>query len=306
MNKAIRVPGVKQSNQIGELVAVLVALQTIDPLAPAKIIMDSKRHPSLTTFKWIKGHQSHIRNEKADQLTLTGALHPVPDNLDTYVPGNFDIQGAKLTYKVIMNKTHLKYSRTTLGLLDITRYAVEALMSSQETDSVIWKGCRHKDISKKIQMSLYKILNSTYCIGGFWAQIPTYEHRAICQLCQGLILGCRVITLPRRPNNNNNNHRTLPGALRLLRILISKLAYLIWTMRCERIIKDNTHTEMTTKNAAIASQVKRNTKMAKTIQGMWSDIIEFNSQHPQDDWMTNIEVLVGISLFRPSQTMITR
>ncbi|KAG2053127.1 ribonuclease H-like protein [Suillus hirtellus] len=42
MNKAIRVLGNKQSNQIGELAAVLVALQSTNPLTPIRIITDSK------------------------------------------------------------------------------------------------------------------------------------------------------------------------------------------------------------------------------------------------------------------------
>jgi ribonuclease HI len=185
VNKVIRVPGDKQSNQIGELAAVLVTLQTINPITPIKIITDSKyviqgitthlktwedtgwigidnaemfkaiayqlrRRPSPTTFKWIKGHQGHIGNEKADRLALTGALRSDPDNINTYVPRNFDIQGAKLSeitqklaYAEIMSKTHLDYHRTTLSLLDVTRYAVESLSSSLETDGAIWRGCRH-------------------------------------------------------------------------------------------------------------------------------------------------------------------
>lgn len=210
MNKALRIPGIKQSNQIGELAAVLIALQSINPLTLLKIIMDSKyvikgitthlrewedtgwigvdnanifkaiayqlrRRPTPTTFKWVKGHQGNIGNEKADQLTLTGAQRQVPDELNTFVPRNFDLQGMKLSmitqqlaYRAIANTTHLEYKRTTLSLLDLTRYGIETLTSTLETDTAIWKGCRHKDIMKKIQMFLYKTLNNAYCIGEFW------------------------------------------------------------------------------------------------------------------------------------------
>ncbi|KAH8984310.1 hypothetical protein EDB92DRAFT_1803196, partial [Lactarius akahatsu] len=34
-----------------------------------------------------------------------------------------------------------------------------------------------------------------------------------------------------------------PGATRLLKIIISESAYLIWTLRCERIIRGKIHTE---------------------------------------------------------------
>ncbi|KAG1765351.1 hypothetical protein EDD22DRAFT_978790 [Suillus occidentalis] len=313
MNKAIRIPGIKQSNQIGELAAVLIALQSMNPLTPIKIITDSKyvikgitthlrewedsgwigientnlfkaiaynlrRCPTPTTFKW------------ADQLTLTGALHQEPDDLDMYVPRNFDLQGSKLSmitqqlaYKAITNTTHLEYKRSTLSLLDLTRYAVESLTSSLETNATIWKGCRHKNIMKKVQMFLYKMLNNAYRIGDFWSKIPTYEHRVTCQLCRGetdsmehifiscrdpvtknlwpekhrpwptphigLILGCGFITLPQRPNNDNtHNDSTLAGASHLLRILISESAYLIWAMGCDRMINDTTHNILTTMN----------------------------------------------------------
>lgn len=259
-----------------------------------------------------------------------------------------------------MKKTHLEYNRSTLSLLDITRYAVESVSSSLETDGAIWQGCRHRDISKKVQMFLYKSLNNAYRIGDFWSQIPTYEHRARCRLCQGevdsmehilthcndpvrkiiwdlakntwptkhgpwpmphigLILGCGTISLPRRPNENDTNNKTMTGASRLLRILISESAYLIWTMRCERTIRDTSHTEEVTRkrwinaidrrlqlDRAIANKMKRNTKAATNVKNTWSEIININTQPPQEDWVTNLEVLVGIDLPRPSQTVVSR
>ncbi|KIK39710.1 hypothetical protein CY34DRAFT_25139 [Suillus luteus UH-Slu-Lm8-n1] len=258
----------------------------------------------------------------------------------------------------------MEYNRTTLSPLDITRYVMESLSSSLETNDTIWRGYRHKDISKKVQMFLYKMLNNAYCIGDFWSQIPTYEHRAMCQLCRGendsmehilthctdpvkktiwdlakniwpakygpwpiphigLILGCGTISLPKRPNeantHNTNDNRPLSGASCLLHILISESAYLIWTMRCERTIRDTAHTEENTRkrwanvidrrlqlNRAIASKMRQNTKTTTAVRNTWSDIINTNTQPLQQDWVTNLEVLVGIDLPRPLQTVTTR
>ncbi|KIK35964.1 hypothetical protein CY34DRAFT_95254 [Suillus luteus UH-Slu-Lm8-n1] len=136
----------------------------------------------------------------------------------------------------------------------------------------------------------------------------------------GLVLGCGAIAPPTRPNNDNtNNSRTLTGTSHLLRILISESAHLIWTMRCDRTINGTKYTELTTKNRwynainkrlhidrAIASKEKRNIKTEMLIKNTWSDVIDVNTPYPQDDWMTNLEVLVGIGLPRPSQTMVTR
>jgi hypothetical protein len=129
-----------------------------------------------------------------DQLASEGAHHTEPDNIDTYVLRNFDIQGAKLTkisqklaYMEIMSRTNLTHKRTTLALLDITRFVVEALSSNQETNEAIWRSCRNTDISKNIQLFLYKALHNAYCIGEFWETIPNYEHRALCTQCLGEI-----------------------------------------------------------------------------------------------------------------------
>ncbi|KAG2072517.1 hypothetical protein BDR04DRAFT_1153246 [Suillus decipiens] len=72
---------------------------------------------------------------------MAGALHTDPDQIDTYIPRNFDTQGVKLAaisqklaYMKIMNKTNLEYKRATLTLLNITRFAVETITSNLETD----------------------------------------------------------------------------------------------------------------------------------------------------------------------------
>jgi hypothetical protein len=139
----------------------------------------------------------------------------------------------------------------------------------------------------------------------------------------GLVLGCGTISLPQRTTDNNtnapNNNRPLTGASRLLRILISESAYLIWTMRCERTIRNTAHTEDLTKkrwrnvidrrlqlDRAIASRTKRNTKTTTSVKNTWTNVINTTTQPPQEDWVTNLEVLVGIDLPRPSQTVATR
>jgi ribonuclease HI len=131
-----------------------------------------RHHPALTTFQWVKGHEGNIGNEQADKLALSGTRHNEPDILDIYVPKNIDLQGAKLSkitqnlaYKAITEKTHLAYNRTTHGLLNITRFVIESLSHQLETNEAVWKSCRQKDITKKIQMYLYKSLNNAYRIG---------------------------------------------------------------------------------------------------------------------------------------------
>ena len=131
-NSAIRVPGNNHSNQIGELVAVIAAVNSLPNFCKLKIVTDSryvidgltenltnwedrgwieiknadmfkravyllKRQTALTIFKWVKGHQGIRGNEESDKLAKEGTGKEEPDNLPLEIPKEFDLQGAKLS-----------------------------------------------------------------------------------------------------------------------------------------------------------------------------------------------------------------
>ena len=130
-NKAIKVPGTTQSNQAGEIAAIVVALQSVSPLNPLEIISDSRyvidgltkhltswedtgwigiqnqrlfqtaayhlrRRAAPTTFKWTKGHNQNEGNEGADELANDGANKLHDDGIDQTIPDTFLLQGARL------------------------------------------------------------------------------------------------------------------------------------------------------------------------------------------------------------------
>ncbi|KDQ50173.1 hypothetical protein JAAARDRAFT_142329 [Jaapia argillacea MUCL 33604] len=130
-NMALRVPGVKQSNQVGEIAAIVACLQGTDNCVPITLVTDSLyviegltkhlgnwedrgwigianckffqavayqlcRRSATTAFRWVKGHSGDIGNDKADALAKQGASRDVPDQLDLSVPPNFHLSGAKL------------------------------------------------------------------------------------------------------------------------------------------------------------------------------------------------------------------
>jgi ribonuclease HI len=132
MNSAIKVPGPRQSNQIGEIVAIIQAIDAIPLFRPLTIVSDSKyaiegltehlstwedigwigiksteffkraayllkRRTATTHFKWVKGHNGDQGNEECDQLAKIGADKPLQDQLNLDIPVTFDLQGAKLT-----------------------------------------------------------------------------------------------------------------------------------------------------------------------------------------------------------------
>jgi ribonuclease HI/exonuclease III len=131
LNAAIRVPGPRQSNQIGELIAVITALQTIDDFAPIIIVSDSlyviegatkhlpkwegqgyidtanssewkalayqlRRRTATTTFQWQKGHAGVLGNEEADKKATEGLLKTNTDEVNLSVPAGWEVPGAKL------------------------------------------------------------------------------------------------------------------------------------------------------------------------------------------------------------------
>lgn len=63
LNAAIRVPGTSQTNQTGELAAIVAALQRADPLTPLKFITDSRYV--------IDGLKKHLRTWEDNGWTET-------------------------------------------------------------------------------------------------------------------------------------------------------------------------------------------------------------------------------------------
>ena len=130
-NRAIRIPGEAQSNQVGEIAAIIVTAEMIPQSWLLKIHMDSqyvidgltthlkdwedngwigiknvplfkkaayllKRQSAPTLLKWVKGHSGVEGNEGSDQLAKEGAEKEAPDELNLEIPKEFDLQGAKL------------------------------------------------------------------------------------------------------------------------------------------------------------------------------------------------------------------
>jgi ribonuclease HI len=131
MNKAIRIPGERQSNQVGEIAAAIVAAETLPNYCKLTIVTDSryvidgltkhlrewedngwigvenaelfkraayllKRRSAPTCLEWVKGHQGDRGNEESDKLAKEGANKNEPDALSLQIPAEFDLQGAKL------------------------------------------------------------------------------------------------------------------------------------------------------------------------------------------------------------------
>ena len=131
-NTAICVPGKKQSNQVGELMAILHAVKATPGNRPLRIMSDSefalkglttyakdweskgwmgvnhgplfkcitawlRARSATTTLQWVKGHARIEGNEEADKLAAEGALkNQEQEDLDLRIPADTMVTGAAL------------------------------------------------------------------------------------------------------------------------------------------------------------------------------------------------------------------
>jgi RNase H len=128
----------------------------------------------------------------------------------------------------------------------------------------------------------------------------------------GIILEVGTLSTP--PNHANRNHAerdTHPtlkqrAALRLLQIIISEAAHLVWVLRCEWVIQETNLDERgismrwhraindrLTTDRITAYQTRRDHKYTKLMKLTWKKILKQNGTLPVN-WFQNREVLVGI------------
>jgi hypothetical protein len=101
--------------------------------------------------------------------------------------------------------------------------------------------------------------NATESMTHILTQYRTWANQIVWPLAQGLwphcnipwpeinlgmILGCGCINLQSDNENDQQNRKsTHQGPSRLLQIILSESAYLIWVLRCKRVIQERQHTD---------------------------------------------------------------
>lgn len=267
-----------------------------------------RRRTATTTFQWVKGHDGVEGNEQCDRLAKEGAAKPAPDTLDLKIPNTFNVQGAKLAtltqakaYRGILERKRIPTRQSTSNNIQRVREAIERYSGHSETDATIWKGMRNSSIRPKIRQFLYKATHEIFMIGQYWSRIQAVQERQSCTTCGSIESMSHILTQCRSSPTRiiwdlartTWPHEDIPwpdidlgtilgcgslrGASRLLQILLSESAYLVWTMRNDKIT---------------ASKIKRNKGFTRLVVNTWENVLTKERDLP-NNWISMREVLVG-------------
>ena len=112
----------------------------------------------------------------------------------------------------------------------------------------------------------------------------------------------------------DQERRSNYGAVRLLQILLTESAHLIWVLRCERVIQQKNHNanEITTRwlkninrwlteDKIIATEIKCNRTEIQKVEATWEGVLKKIWDLP-NEWIYQQEFLVGRRAWGPGPT----
>lgn len=347
-NKALRIKTRHQSNNVGELAAVLVAMQSHQNAKALRIVSDSQytidvltKHAQqwldegfskvankeivasmvgeLTTtksniyFRKVKGHSGDIGNDGADSLANQGARKDEEHILDLTKGRDLRSLGAKLSaltqaqaYRQIRSYKGPEHRPKTERVVNRVRGALEGHSGVDNTAEAVWKSLNSNKtaaLSIKFRAFAWKALHDGVKVGDYWLGKGTCEDRMACTQCNvesetlhHILFECRMtgqetiwklakqawaLTGLEWPNLSTElilgaglaiaksaSGKHLKGRTRLLQIMITESAYLIWLLRCEWRIGREQNTMETHPTPEIEARWRKT--MAKRMRTDWA------------------------------------
>ncbi|KAJ7582306.1 hypothetical protein C8J56DRAFT_895093 [Mycena floridula] len=214
------------------------------------------------------------------------------------------------------------------------------------TSKDIWLAIRREAFSRRIKNFMYLMIHGAQRTGGYWKHIPSCQDRQMCKHCPGteesmehILIECngtpvcRTIWRKTRELLHSRDPTPWPeitygtimgcgtvriytagrkideGRSRLFRLAVSEAAHLIWTTRCNIIVKDEaipvvSHIESLWSiaiNSRLAEdrlltnkfQFKTKALQKAVVLDTWRGTLKSKGSIPVD-WIRGPEVLVGI------------
>ncbi|KZV90723.1 hypothetical protein EXIGLDRAFT_616541 [Exidia glandulosa HHB12029] len=256
-------------------------------------------------------------------------------------------------YRALLAQQKVPERQGTHMNMGRTRAAIAELNGRWPSADEAWESLRSYDLSRPVREFFWRLMHNVPKVGKYWLNIANKEHRSECQPCEclesmdhilfectslgqeliwdeakelwnrtgrewpemslGAVIGCALIVV------RDERGKAISGASRLLKIIISEAAYLIWKIRCERVIEHGndpeklpTETEIINRfRAAMQKRLKIDTMLTskrkfkqraiptKILRGTWENILIWPNGAPPERWWSRPESLVSMWPPRP-------
>ncbi|OJT01591.1 Transposon TX1 uncharacterized 149 kDa protein [Trametes pubescens] len=252
----------------------------------------------------------------------------------------------RLAYQGIQRWNAKECRPTTARHIRTVQHDLLQATGERPLEQAVWNLLRKKPISRKARDFIWKALHGGHRIGSYWNHIPGYEERANCVHCgvaetmEHILCRCtapgpavawalargilnrKSVTLPdvtlgialggHAFTVCNEDGTPRHGATRLARIVLTETAYLIWVLRCDRVVGEraslpgdaevryveNRWLQAITRRLNTDRTLTRKRTVGKwavppaVVLATWEKTIHKEERLPSD-WINSQEVLVG-------------
>ncbi|KAI0743383.1 hypothetical protein C8Q80DRAFT_1337860 [Daedaleopsis nitida] len=242
------------------------------------IIAALRLRKARTYFRWVKGHDGHWRNEGADDWAGRGARKDRHDDVSLTIPPCLNVTGCKLSSMTQKMRKEEKLQPRKSASANIRKIldGIQSNFGISLSESKVWHSIRRKEISRECRQFLWMTIHNGYMVGHKWLREKMSDElkaRAVCKVCdetesmEHILFECRSTErgtiwelmeatwsqtkIPwREPSwgtvvgagcanfKTDDGRRDSPSEA-LWAILASESAYLIWKLRCERVIQND-------------------------------------------------------------------